>query len=195
VAPDWESDRVVRYRLLTKEDFQAKASGKLWGNIAHKAEVCTNILSTSDAEPITFRSVMMPECSYWNKVIGPLGYLARAAAAVAGWLVIPGRKIPDWYVLQHEQIHFSIMEITARELTQDIAKLIEAVGGEPEVAIHRLYRFARLRAADRHTEFDGDTSGIYDPDSLETWVGWAESHMRGLCDREASCPVRQQEGH
>jgi hypothetical protein len=71
-----------------------------------------------------------------------------------------------------------------------VTALIEVVGSQPEAAVARLYQNARLRADDRHIEFDGDTSGTYDPESLERWVRWAEAKMKRLCSEEDHCPVR-----
>jgi hypothetical protein len=62
---DWTAGEVISYRLLAKGDFLASGSGSLWGNVAHGAEICTNILPTEDhAETGAFRAVMKPECSF-----------------------------------------------------------------------------------------------------------------------------------
>lgn len=129
---DWNSDNWVGYRLLAKEDFEAPASHRLWGNIAHAAEICVEIIPSEGPEnAATFRSVMNPTCSFGNKIgrVGTLGGLA-------GVSIIPGlpTQQPDWYVLQHEQIHFAIMEVGARRLSRYLDELPPRT---PHGACHR----------------------------------------------------------
>ena len=112
---------MIPYRLVTKGDFLASGSSSMWGNFAHGAEICTTILPTeAHAETGAFRAVMKPECSFWNKVVGPLGFFGRIAALFSPVPVIVPVKQPDWYILQHEQVHFAIMEVAARQLSKQI---------------------------------------------------------------------------
>jgi hypothetical protein len=186
---EWVGDGVVAYRLVTKDDFQAESSNARWGVFKHAAEICSQILPAPDYdESGSFRAVMRPDCSYWNKVIGPLGRASRVALAAAGFLTIGGGKQPDWYVLQHEQVHFAINEIAARRLTRSIAHL------PPEkrtlALTRRVYELTVTHANERHHKFDSETSGTYDPFLLEKWVRMLDREMKELCEDGQDCRVR-----
>jgi hypothetical protein len=191
VAPvDWAAPDVLPYRLVTKDDFKARSSGSLWGNVAHGAEICTHILPAADpAEAGTFRAVMKQDCSFWNKVVGPLGTAGLVAGLFSPVPVVVPVKQPDWYILQHEQIHFAINETAARQLSREIAEL------PPEKRtpsrIQAAYRVTLDHVQKRHAEFDGETSGSYSPAKLEKWVRVMEIQMQRLCGEGPHCQVRQ----
>jgi hypothetical protein len=186
---EWMGDGVVAYRLVSKDDFQAESSNARWGVFKHAAEICTQILPTPDYDETgAFRAVMRPDCSYWNEVIGPLGRAGRLALAAAGVLTIGGGKQPDWYVLQHEQVHFAINEVAARRLTRSIAHL------PPERRsldlTRRVYELTVQHANQRQQKFDAETSGTYDPFLLEKWVRMLQRELDELCDTDHDCRVR-----
>jgi len=185
----WTGDGVVAYRLITKDDFRAKSSSSVWGNVAHGAEICTQILPEEDPEPGgAFRAVMRPDCSFWNHVIGPLGRVGRLALLAAGVVTIGGGKQPDWYILQHEQVHFAINAVAARQLTATLADLPRekrTLGFE-----RRAWEIAVRHADARHRKFDGETSGTYDPFLLEKWVRVLEREIEVLCREGQECRVR-----
>lgn len=184
---DWLAGEAVGYRLLAKEDFQAADSGHLWGNVAHGAEICVQIIPAEDNQQTgAFRAVMKPSCSFWNEAVGKVGTLGGLAAVS----VIPGLPTaqPEWYVLQHEQIHFAIMEVAARRLSARIAEI------PPErrnvSSIESAYRLTLAHTQERHAKFDAATSGTFDPAKLGLWVSVLETEMRGLCGKAAHCWVR-----
>ncbi|HEY8156461.1 MAG TPA: hypothetical protein VII72_20185 [Myxococcota bacterium] len=186
-AEDWLSGDVVGYRLLEKRDFRAEDSSRLWGNVYHGAEICVHIVPTADHEQTgAFRAVMKPECSFWNEAVGPIGTLG----GVAGASVLPGLPTaqPEWYTLQHEQIHFAIMEVAARRLSARIAEIPASERSAP--GIESAYRLTLTHTEKRHAEFDGDTSGTFDPRKLDLWVRVLETEMRRLCGKQAHCWVR-----
>ena len=185
---DWEFGELVPYRLITKDDFQAGSSNSLWGNIAHGAEICTMIVPRpDDGQELSFRAVMRPDCSFWNKVIGPAGTIVRMAGAIAGVPTITPKKQPDWYILQHEQIHFAIMEVAARQASAQLAKLAPE---RRSALVPRLHAIVLESARSRHSEFDGETSGTFDRDDLEKWVRVLDNQMNRLCGSGATCQVR-----
>jgi hypothetical protein len=183
---EWTAGDAVGYRLLTKDDFRASSSSGVWGNIAHGAEICSFIVPAQDHERTgAFRAVMNPGCSFWNKTgkVTTLGGLS----AVSVIPFLPTQQ-PDWYVLQHEQIHFAIMEVTARRLSQQIAEM--PAEQRTTSAIERAYRLALAQADERHAQFDAATSGTFDPQKLGAWVRALETEMRSLCGWEERCWVR-----
>ena len=185
----WAAEDLVGYRLLSKDDFQSSRSSRVWGNVAHGAEICSAVVPTGDdAHTVAYRAVMNPKCSFWNATMGPLATLGGLAAASVVPL-LPTQQ-PDWYVLQHEQIHFAINEVAARRLSAQIAEI------PPErrtlAAIEGAYRRALAEASDRQSRFDAATSGTFDPPKLGSWVRALEKEMRRLCGWEAPCWVRHQ---
>ena len=180
---------MIPYRLITKNDFQASSSNSLWGNVAHGAEICTHILPV-DGETATgaFEAVMRPDCSFWNEVIGPLSRVGRLALLAVGVITIGGGKQPDWYILQHEQVHFAINAVAARKLT---ARLVTVpADSRTDRFVGRFYEIALEHASARHQSFDGETSGTYDPFLLEKWVRVLEREMETLCRPGQVCGVR-----
>jgi hypothetical protein len=54
----------------------------------------------------------------------------------------------------------------------------------------RAYELTLDNVQERHHEFDSETSGRFDPDGLERWVGVLERQLRELCGDATACPVR-----
>jgi len=82
-------------------------------------------------------------------------------------------------VLQHEQIHFAIGELTARKVTKELRKTMNdytALGGSQsevgETLMKTLVDSAHViieSDLDTHTEFDEDTSMFVDKDKQNSW--------------------------
>ncbi len=186
---DWSAGDVIRYRLVTKGDFWSRTSNSAWGNFAHSAEICTHIVPADDHEQTgRFHAVMKRECSFWNKVIGPLGYISRLVGLAFGIITFGGGKQPDSYILQHEQVHFAINEVAARKLSARLAGLTPSQRSSR--LVERTYSLTLSHASKRHHEFDSETSGTYDPSSLEKWVRVLELQMEEVCGTEPQCRVR-----
>jgi hypothetical protein len=81
--------------------------------------------------------------------VGPLRFFGRIAALFSPVPV----KQPDWYILQHEQVHFAIMEVAARQLSRQLGQL------SPERRRKLTddgYQLTLSHARDRHVEFDSE---------------------------------------
>lgn len=176
----------VDYRLLTKDDFQAKTSYVLWGNVLHGAEICNQVFPVREDDLSELHAMMHPSCSFWNHNRKVIKKMTSVAAAAAGVLLL-GDTLPDWYILQHEQLHFAIAEVAARRYSRGLAKL------EPErrdkVAL-RLYELTLKQIKERNAELDGDTSGTFAPRALEKWVRILDSELKELCGKGPACKVR-----
>ncbi len=172
--------REITYRKLTVDDFQAS---KLPEDIeSHSknigAHVCSRIRVGKDAvftitreylnqqihyygtiTHINFEAVMDPECSWLNPDIS-------------------GKKLE--YVLEHEQIHFALMEIAARKLTQDIRKeaknfiaiqsTFQDTKDEISAKIKDMALTANQAVLKEHTSFDEYTSLYFDPKAQRWWL-------------------------
>lgn len=107
---------------------------------------------------LAFEAVMLPDRSWWNPNIPP--------------------NMRD-YVLQHEQIHFALTEIAARQLTGDSQKWaaeVMVIQPTPQAVRAELVRQVteRIRAAmeanlKRQAKFDEDTSLTFSPRWQQWW--------------------------
>ena len=167
------------YRTLTIDDFRAPALPKHLA--AHtknfQAHSRIQIRPTKDSEftmnssfyynqtvwsgrmkYIAFEAVMLPEYSWWNPNVSRKKYA---------------------YVLQHEQIHFALMELAARQLTQQAQEDIDAlfvIDSTPQGVREQLHEKinALIQAKNEeiikeHTAFDEDTSLYLDPEKQQWW--------------------------
>jgi hypothetical protein len=116
---------------------------------------------------LAFEAVMIPRHSWWNPNMNP------------------ARKT---YVLQHEQIHFALTELAARQLTRDsqewASKLLvvkqtpEQVRSEIFEQIQEKIKTALEANQKRHLEFDNDTSLHYNPSWQAWWFEKVEKELR-----------------
>lgn len=173
------SEEVFSYRQLTIEDFRAVSlpEDKKNHSDSINAHSCIQIRPRRDSkfkitrgnmnnelfyfgsiEYITFEAVMIPSCSWWNPNL-------------------PKKK--KAYVLEHEQIHFALMELAARELTMEARKTAESflsvrttyqdVRIEISEELKRMTRQAMDDILKEHTEFDKETSLYFDPKAQKWW--------------------------
>ncbi|MDK9709056.1 MAG: hypothetical protein OEL83_18595 [Desulforhopalus sp.] len=118
------------------------------------------------AENLAFEAVMIPERSWWSPALS---------------------EVQVGYVLQHEQVHFALMEIAARQLNQRAAKEPEQLSGcaeDSEAAANRLSAVldrwlaeAEEKTLRLHSDFDEATSNRYAPREQQRWY---ERVMREL---------------
>jgi hypothetical protein len=176
------------YRQLTPEDFRAAS---LSGQMSEHAErinahAAIQIRVTADSrfritsgdlygqtyffgkiERLGFEAVMLPDRSWWNPKI---------AANMRG------------YVLQHEQIHFALTELAARQLAGDSQKWasdILAIKPTPQEVRAELARQIkdRINAAmeanlKRQAQFDDDTSLFHNPRRQQWWSWTVEDELK-----------------
>ncbi len=117
-----------------------------------------NLIYVGSFTHISFEALFIPSCSWWNHTVSE-------------------NKMD--YVLQHEQIHFAIAELTARKVTREITKKMQdftAVGGADAEVKDELMKVLldsahELIASDLkvHTDFDEDTSMFFDQDEQNSW--------------------------
>jgi hypothetical protein len=115
---------------------------------------------------ISFHSSFLPSCSWWNPQV-PVK--SRA------------------YVLQHEQIHFALVELTSHKVTRRANKELEAflafgdtygeVQNELMSQIKQLAQRIMNTDLKLHTAFDEDTSAFYDPKAQQLWLEKVEKRL------------------
>lgn len=107
-------------------------------------------------EGAVFRALFEPECSWWNQQAGG----------------------DPHYVLEHEQVHFALVELQARELTRRFAALrIEvATPAEARDAFEQRYRelYDETGRAliEVNARFDAETSVRRDIGRQAEWLRW-----------------------
>lgn len=167
------------YRQLTRADFQATALPEPYVRYNHRiqARSCISIRPADDTvlhvtngavsgqtfylgnvSRITFRAMFNPDCSWWSPDV-------------------PTDTTP--YVLQHEQIHFGLAELTARRLNREARSGLEqylAIGKTPQQVqaelvekVESVCRAAMEQEIEQHTSFDEETSLSYDPKAQQKW--------------------------
>ena len=168
-----------RYRDLMIEDFEAKSLPPDYQQYhtsinarsclsvrparSTNAQISTvsyygNLLYVGNFTDVSFEALFIPSCSWWNQNISQ-------------------EKID--YVLQHEQIHFAISELTARKVTRELnIKMMDytAVGGTHAEVKEELMKVLLDSAHEMlesdleiHTDFDEDTSIFFDQDEQNSW--------------------------
>ncbi len=170
---------LISYRDLSIADFKASSlSGEL-GKHSYKLQAHTKLVvrATEDVEfsiyatqafnkiqyrggieTLSFEALMVPEASWWSTTI-------------------PSEKRD--YVLQHEQIHFAIMELAARRMNEEVredssrficyGKTREEV---EELLVDKISAYITKKltvALAEHTRFDKETSLKYDPRVQLQW--------------------------
>ena len=180
-------DHGFTYRPLTVDDFRALSLPTIYKlhtkNI--NAHSCIQIRPTRDSkiiitwnyfdkqifyfgtiEYVVFEAVMIPNCSWWNPHV-------------------PKERFA--YVLQHEQIHFALMELAARKLTREakaVTKEFVAIQttykdaqSEVSATIEDMIRSASKDSLEEHTAFDQDTSLYFDPEKQRRWLELVEGQL------------------
>jgi len=177
-----------RYRELTVDDFQADSLPADYQQYHHSinARSCLSIRPTSATNAqisrvpyygnmlyvgnfrhVSFENVFVPSCSWWNPNVDD------------------GKRA---YVLEHEQIHFAIAELTARKVTHEVsARMMDytAIGGTDVEVREDLMKTLmdsvhEIVASDLeiHTNFDKDTSLFYDQEKQANWLIEIEKQLK-----------------
>ncbi len=162
----------IAYRALRRSDFRAKAPPVEGGVHAEHmgAYTCGRVIPeqpiairiepaargfVARAPSFRVRGVMDRDCSWWNTAL-------RHAQ-------------PPEYILQHEQIHFALIALAARDLEgrgralTERGATVEAAQAAFQHALDELHRDVAGKLQDRSDAFDRDTSGVYEPDVQRRW--------------------------
>jgi hypothetical protein len=172
---------VIRYRRLTREDFRGsepppefapqrdRIGAATCAYLAPRPEMSIALVAVASNGAVTsyqaspegvgFRALMNRDCSWWNA---------------------EQTRIPPDYVLEHEQIHFALLEIHARRLDAragELAQAATASSSDPDEAIRLAHAKleaelskALAKAMQRQREFDEDTSMGFRPDRQAVWL-------------------------
>lgn len=172
---------VIRYRRLTRDDFRGsepppefapqsdRIGAATCAYLAPRPEMSIAVMSVASSgsetsyqaapEGVGFRALMNRDCSWWNA---------------------EQTRIPPDYVLEHEQIHFALLEIHARRLDARAAELTQTAtvsSSDPDEAARLAHAKleaelskALAEAMQRQREFDEDTSMGFRPERQAVWL-------------------------
>ena len=167
----------VSYRQLSVNDFKAETPSTTIKDHEHMINAHTSVslrpvtgsqytirpphnsfgLYKAYLQDLKFKAVMVPSRSWWNPRLEPE---------------------KTGYVLQHEQIHFALMEIAARELNKRLMQSIaQPIVGPDRKTVEQLLMASiekeivhtKKEILKEHTAFDEDTSLYYDPERQQQW--------------------------
>ncbi len=189
------------YRQLTTKDFRATSlpENLLMHEKNINAHSAITIRITANSNLSITRRPFGDQVNYF----GSINHLAFEAVMIPNnswWSPeIKGAKVG--YVLQHEQIHFALMELASRKLTRDARKWAsnllvikqspQQVYSEIVQQIKGMINSAMEANQKRHLKFDEDTSLFYYP-SWQAW--WLEMVKKELKQTESGINGRRESG-
>jgi len=182
-------DELVPYRPLNREDFRATAPPR--GRGAATAHVAASTCAYLIFDPgLRFRAVRRRGQDSFTAEVTDLRFEARMDPSCSWWDKA-NRFRPDDYVLEHEQIHFDIVEAEARRLNREAGSLsqsLESSGATSEEALASIqakfqaaFDSAVQRVAEQSRRFDEETSLGFRP---EAQSDWAQRMQRELSELE-----------
>lgn len=181
----------IYYRVLARSDFRgthppphmvrhrAKLGAATCGLIGTPSRTQIEMREDPNAHPderfrvrgrdLVFEATMDRDCSWWNNDV----------------------DLPEWYVLEHEQIHFALFELETRRLNRIFEENPDAavgLGASAETAqqafqdvVETEMDAAMQRVLERSTRFDEDTSmGVHE----ERQRVWLDRVLRELKESE-----------
>jgi len=170
---------LISYRTLTRADFQGKAPTGPAEKHADKVGAQTFALVKHDPG-VGFEGKERQLANGDREIRGKIKRLFFRAwmdRSRSWWNPKPGQA-PDSYVLQHEQIHFALVEIEAGKMNVEgrslMQRTFEAESSQEmqkdiEEAINEIVKEGMDRLLERSLEFDEDTSGRYEPVKQNEW--------------------------
>ena len=176
-SPVVEVGDLMPYKQLTRHDFRASRPA---GSIteASLAAICTQIAAEPYAQvgmaPVeTADGVQKYEAIFERPV-----FYAVANRACSWWNVASAGMKKNEEILEHEQVHFAITELSARELNRRaMAKELPAqatAGIYRELAVQVRQEFLK-----RDAKFDEEMAGLFASRTLlKEWLRQVESELR-----------------
>jgi hypothetical protein len=178
----------IRYRALTRADFLGATMPPQFGDDPNSlaAATCVYIRSAPGSELV----IRQLEGGRFEARARNLGFVALMGRGCSWWNDRRAAVAPE-YVLQHEQIHFAILEVEARRMNARVPEITEstatAADAEREALalcqanLEELMQDHIDEAMERSTQFDEETSvGV----NLERQQAWHEQLQAELRETE-----------
>jgi hypothetical protein len=172
---------LIRYRVLTRDDFRGKSPQGEAAEFADQMGAQTALLIKHG--PIDIKWVRKGDDVEGS--VRNLTYQAWMDRSKSWWNPVA----PEVYVLQHEQIHFALAEVEARKLDAEAAKLSKRtfradtpkelrIKIENEMNALLFQTMERLLA--RSQAFDEETSNVVAIAAQETWWQGVQDELSDL---------------
>ena len=172
---------LIAYRKLTRADFKGKRpTGEAGAHVDAMGAQTYAIVRPNSSLRLELEGT--PKSNGKLEYTGKVGELLHFRAEMdrkKSWWNPNLKDTPEAYVLQHEQIHFAIVEVKARELNAkapDITARMHATGSSPEEVRDRIVKKLDAVIQDalgdllaENGRFDEDTSARYDPKKQNEW--------------------------
>lgn len=183
---------LIRYRALTRADFQASAPPAEAAAHAKKlgALTCAYIATTPNTAYEIRETARGNQRSYEVR-FSSLGFLAHMDRSCSWWNS-DNRAEDEAYVLQHEQIHFALAEVEARRRNREARELLaswsERTGSAEdakslvEAKLEALVNEAMADLLDVSEDFDEDTSVKHAPTKQDAWERQVNEELESLAD-------------
>jgi len=163
----------IPYRKLTRGDFRARKAPIT--DASHAAQMsaftCANVVPKG---AIQMELRQQPAERGFVARPAQASFVAKMDRNCSWWNPAPSDEASS-YIIQHEQIHFAIAELAARDLTKRVRQL-SATGDSPEQTAAALQRTidgvlvdVMEQMTERNIDFDRDTSGRHDPKRQQRW--------------------------
>lgn len=177
-----DSSDVISYRALTRADFRGTQAPTEFAAVAERvgAATCGQVRTTADTLFLLNWRQESPDSQkqHWVEV-KKLGFMALMDRRCSWWNEKLAARAPE-YVLQHEQIHFALYELGARQLNASVDSIKrgmtargtsrEEVQAQAQRALNEALTRATEDLLDRNRDFDQDTSLGYRPDRQRDWL-------------------------
>ncbi|WP_028584612.1 hypothetical protein [Desulfogranum mediterraneum] len=171
------SDKDQDHRLNARSTLQIQPAASTRITITHSSYQGRRLYFAT-VNKLRFQAVFVPEHSWWNPEIA-----AEQAA----------------YVLQHEQIHFALMELAARRLNAQLESsppapptIIEYSAAQAQGAImawiQELIAGHHQEIIAEHTSFDRDTSLYFSPQWQQRWWQDVQQRLEESADQGTPLP-------
>jgi hypothetical protein len=173
----------IRYRTLTRADFKAAEPPPRIASFSAQigAATCSELVPAENMEVIVRQT---SETRYEARFDG-LGFVALMNRECSWWN--PEKRAPEAYVLQHEQIHFALFELAARDLNAAVPQLSERLRGRGRTAqaaaddlseqLFRKLQEVLEEVQARNTRFDEETSLSLHVEEQARWAREIEAEL------------------
>lgn len=180
---------LVLYRKLRRDDFRAPRPPEGITDLS-LAAICTQIVFSPHHTRLQVASIQTAKASQeYEATLTSVGFHAVANRACSWWSPDSAWIKTDEEILEHEQVHFAITELAARELNIRAAEMIEelrSVGDTPVEAIVGInwnsIRRVRQDFLKQDDEFDREMSVFVSRARQQVWLRRVESELRDTQD-------------
>ena len=186
----FETGDLIRYKDLTRDDFRADSPPEgAGGHFDLGAATCVYLTTHPDMFLRAASRGLDARLGQVRVTVENLGFTAFMDRSCSWWNP-RSMTLPADYILEHEQVHFALFEIAARQLNaraRELAPEWELVRADQQMAIEEMRTLidAELGAAldvvvERSNSLDDETSQTYRPNRLSWWSNLVEDELGQL---------------